>query len=293
VATDATAHGGPLTRVPAGTLVAIGGAEDKVGRREVLTRFVELAGGPDARVVVCATASAYGEDAERRYDEVFRSLGVGAVEAVSPGSRSEATDEAAVAAVERATAVFLTGGNQMVLAAAVVGTPFGDAVQQAYRRGAVVGGTSAGASVLAEHMVAFGSSGSTPKNRQGHLGRGLGLLPGAIVDQHFGQRNRYGRLLALVARNPSLLGIGVDEDTAAVVSGGRVLEVVGRGSVLVVDGRSAVTDAATATRSEPLLVSGAVVHALPQGSRFDLVEARLVDRPTRSGTRAMRREDET
>jgi cyanophycinase len=181
----------------------------------------------------------------------------------------------------------------MVLAAAVVGTPFGDALQQAYRRGAVVGGTSAGASVLAEHMVAFGSSGATPKNRQGHLGRGLGLLPGVIVDQHFAQRNRYGRLLALVARNPSLLGIGIDEDTAAVVSGGRVLEVVGRGSVLVVDARHAVTDAATTTRSDPVLVSGAVVHALPEGSRFDLVEARLVDRPARAGTRAMRREDHT
>jgi cyanophycinase len=132
-------------------------------------------------------------------------------------------------------------------------------------------------------MVAFGASGATPKNRISQLARGLGLLPGVVVDQHFDQRNRYGRLLSLVAQNPSLLGMGVDEDTAAVITGGRVLEVVGRGSVFVVDGRAAITNAAAATRTSPLLVSGAVVHALPVGARFDLVEARLLDFGDRDG----------
>jgi cyanophycinase len=171
----------------------------------------------------------------------------------------------------------MTGGNQLKLSSVVTGTAFGDAIGAAYRRGGVIAGTSAGASVLSEHMVAFGASGSTPKNRISQLAKGLGLLPGVIVDQHFSQRNRYGRLLSLVAQNPSLLGLGIDEDTAAVVSGGRFVEVIGRGSVFVCDGRTAVTNAAAATRTSPLLVSGAVVHALPVGSRFDLAEVRLVD----------------
>jgi cyanophycinase len=255
----------------------IGGAEEKLGRKPVLRRFAELAGGEEARVVVCATASALGDEITKLYDTVFRRLGVVDVVSVRPETREEADRPEAAAAVESATAVFMTGGNQLKLSSVITGTAFGDAIVQAYRRGAIVGGTSAGASVVSEHMVAFGASGSTPKNRISQLARGLGLLPGVVVDQHFDQRNRYGRLLSLVAQNPSLLGLGIDEDTAAVISGGRFLEVVGRGSVFVVDGRTALTNAALATRTSPLLVSGAVVHALPAGSRFDLVSARLID----------------
>jgi cyanophycinase len=266
-----------LTAVPTGTLVVIGGAEEKLGRQPVLRRFAELAGGEDARIVVCATASALGDEITSLYDTVFRRLRVAEVVSVRPETREDADDPAAVAAVDSATAVFMTGGNQLKLSSIVTGTAFGDAIVQAYRRGAVVGGTSAGASAVSEHMVAFGTSGATPKNRISQLAKGLGLLPGVIVDQHFDQRNRYGRLLSLVAQNPSLLGMGVDEDTAAVISGGRLLEVLGRGSVFVFDGRSALTNASVATRTSPLLVSGAVVHALPVGARFDLVDVRLVD----------------
>ena len=261
----------------------IGGAEEKLGRKPVLRRFAELAGGEEARVVVCATASALGDEITKLYDTVFRRLGVVDVVSVRPQTREEADQPEAAAAVESATAVFMTGGNQLKLSSVITGTAFGDAIVQAYRRGAIVGGTSAGASVVSEHMVAFGSSGSTPKNRISQLARGLGLLPGVVVDQHFDQRNRYGRLLSLVAQNPSLLGLGIDEDTAAVISGGRFLEVVGRGSVFVVDGRTALTNAAVATRTSPLLVSGAVVHALPVGSRFDLATARLIDFGDRTG----------
>ena len=263
--------------MPAGTLVVIGGAEEKLGRKPVLRRFVELAGGADARIVVCATASALGDEITKLYETVFGRLGVSDVVSVRPQTREEAEAPQAAAAVEAATAVFMTGGNQLKLSSVVTGTAFGDAIGAAYRRGQVIAGTSAGASVLSEHMVAFGTSGATPKNRISQLARGLGLLPGVIVDQHFSQRNRYGRLLSLVAQNPSLLGLGVDEDTAAVISGGRFVEVIGRGSVFVCDGRAAVTNAAVATRTSPLLVSGAVVHALPVGSRFDLVDVRLVD----------------
>jgi cyanophycinase len=260
-----------------GSVFAVGGAEDKLGPRVVLRRFVEAAGGSGARVVVVPTASSLGPEIIEAYDAVFRRLGAAEVVPARPRSRAEAHSPELVRRVDQATGVFMTGGNQLTLGSVIVGTPFGDAVLAAHRRGAAVGGTSAGASVLARHMVAFGSGGTTPKQRMSQLAVGLGVLPDLVVDQHFEQRNRYGRLLSLVAQSPSLLGVGVDEDTAAVVEGGRWMEVVGRGVVTVVDGSMAVSNASTARRTDALMVSGAVLHVLPAGSRFDLVGRLLVD----------------
>ena len=122
---------------------------------------------------------------------------------------------------------------------------------------------------MSSHMIAFGASGGTPKHRMASMAAGLGLLPGVIVDQHFQQRNRLGRLLSIIAQNPSLLGIGIDEDTAGVVSGEGVLEVIGRGSITIVDGAKAETDAWEIRGHRPLMLSGVVLHALPSGYRFD------------------------
>jgi cyanophycinase len=269
-----------LSAVPSGTLMAIGGAEDKLGRLRVLRRFVELAGGSRARIALCATASAIPDQVTELYTTVLGDLGAEVVP-LTPTSRAAAGDPDLARRIGDVSAVFLSGGNQIKLAQVLTGTLLGDTIVNAHRAGLVVGGTSAGASVMSEHMVAFGSGGATPKHRSAQLARGLGLLPGAVVDQHFGQRNRYGRLLSLVAHSPSLLGVGIDEDTAAIVRGGRVLEVVGRGCVFVVDAGQATTNAASASRTEPLLVSGAVVHTLPEGSHFDLEDRRLLEqRPT-------------
>ena len=272
-----------------GTLFAVGGAEDKLGPRSVLRRFVDAAGGDRARVVVVPTASSLGSEIVEAYEAVFRRLGAAEVTSARPRSRAEAHSPELVGPVDGATGVFMTGGNQLTLSSVVVGTPFGDAVLFAHRRGAAVGGTSAGASILARHMVAFGSGGTTPKQRMSQLAVGLGLLPDLVIDQHFEQRNRYGRLLSLVAQSPSLLGVGVDEDTAAVVEGGRWLEVVGRGAVTVVDGSAAVSNASTARRTDALLVSGVVLHVLPEGSFFDLATRKLVHlAPQRPDTEVVR-----
>jgi cyanophycinase len=170
----------------------------------------------------------------------------------------------------------MTGGNQAKLSSVVAGTRLGDAIRRAYEAGAVVGGTSAGASVVATHMVASGTEGVTPKERMVQLAAGLGLVDGVIIDQHFSQRNRYGRLLALVAHSPQLLGIGIDEDTAIVVTEGRYLEVLGKGAVTVFDGLHMQTKAYAAKRTQPLLVSDVVLHSLPNGARFDLRSRSLV-----------------
>jgi cyanophycinase len=262
--------------VAGGTLCVIGGAEDRAGDRVVLREFVRLAGGSGARVAVLATASSLGDEILDSYDEVFRGLGAGEVLRLRPETRAEADDPALAGCLDGVDAVFMTGGNQVRLAGVVAGTAFGAALVSAYDRGALVGGTSAGASVVSEHMIAFGDDVDSPRQGTTASAAGLGLLPDVVVDQHFAQRDRYPRLLSLVARSPRLLGIGLDEDTAAVVRGGRELEVVGSGCVFVADGSQAVSDAHLAEHGAPLLVSGVVVHTLPAGARFDLAERRLI-----------------
>jgi cyanophycinase len=275
-----------ISRDMPGPLIAIGGAEDKVGRRSVLSTFVALAGGPDARIAVVPTASSLGPEIVEVYDALFRRLGVADVIGVRPQTRSQAEDPAVVGLLDDVTGIFMTGGNQLKLSAIVNGTAFGEAIVAAHRRGVVVAGTSAGASIQSSHMVAFGPGGTTPKQRMTQLAAGLGLVGDTVIDQHFSQRNRYGRLLMLVAQSPGLLGIGIDEDTAAVVStepGGvpgtdptRLLSVVGRGVVTIFDARAVVSNAHEARRTAPLLASGVVLHVLPAGSVFDLGDRTLV-----------------
>jgi cyanophycinase len=263
-----------------GTLFAIGGAEAKLRRRTVLEAFVAAAGGPDARIAVVSSASSLGMEVVEVYATVFTSLGVPQIISLRPESRAHAHDPDLAKALTEASGIFLSGGNQLKLSSFITGTPFGDAIRQAYEQGTVVAGTSAGASILAEHMIAFGAGGATPKQRMSQVSAGLGLLRGVVIDQHFEQRNRYGRLLSLVAQSPSLLGLGVDEDTAAVIHDESRLEVVGRGAVTVVDGQKMVSDAFVAKRTAPLLISGAVLHVLPAGSQFNLATRALLSHKT-------------
>jgi cyanophycinase len=261
--------------MPSGPLMIIGGAEDKLRKRRVLREFVSAAGGPEARIAVIPTASSLGDEIVELYDAVFRAEGAAEVSVVRPTSREDALSEDLVNELDKASGIFMTGGNQLKLSSVICGTPVGDAIVAAHRRGAVVGGTSAGASIQSSHMIAFGVGGATPKQRMTQMAAGLGLLPGVVIDQHFEQRNRYGRLLMMVAQSPQLLGIGVDEDTAAVVEGD-VLTVLGRGAVTILDPSRITTNAFDATRSAPLLASGVVLLVLPHGVRFDLARRELL-----------------
>ena len=257
--------------VTEGPVIIIGGAEDKVRDRVILSRFATLAGGRDATVVghldrVVARASRPAS-ATSRSSASSASPRSGPIHAMT---RAQANDETAALAIRDATGIFLTGGNQLRLSSTIGGTRLADAVLDQFRQGAVVAGTSAGASAMSSHMIAFGASGATPKHRMAQIAAGLGVLPGVIVDQHFQQRNRLGRLLSLIAQNPCLLGLGVDEDTAGVVGPDHVMEVIGRGSITVVDGARSETDAWEVNGHRPLMISGVVLHSLPAGYRFDL-----------------------
>ena len=266
----------PDPTAPRGVLMVIGGAEDKLGKRTILNRFARLAGGSAGTIAVISTASSLGDTTTNVYRQLFESIGVAEVRGLRPETRAEADDPACAAQLDDATGVFMTGGNQAKLSSVVAGTRLGDAIARAYEAGAVVGGTSAGASVVATHMVSGGAEGATPKERMVQLAAGLGLVDGLIIDQHFSQRNRYGRLLALVAHSPQLLGMGIDEDTALVITEGRYVEVLGKGAVTVFDGLHMQTKAYAAKRTQPLLVSDVVLHSLPNGARFDLRSRSLV-----------------
>jgi cyanophycinase len=260
----------------------IGGAEDKLRKRMILKEFVAAGGGADARLVVIPTASSLGDEIVEVYDALFRRLGAGAVAACRPESRDDAHDPDLVKLLDHATGIFMTGGNQLKLSAIICGTPVGDAIVRAHARGAVVAGTSAGASIQSSHMVAFGVGGATPKQRMTQVAAGLGLLRTTVIDQHFDQRNRYGRLLMIVSQSPQLLGIGIDEDTCATVTvedDHEILRVTGRGAVTLFDPARLVTNSYEAKRSSPLLASGIQLHVLPAGAAFDLTTRELLPLP--------------
>jgi len=274
----------PMVKRGAGDLLVIGGAEDKLGKRTVLREFVERAGGGEARIAVIPTASPLGPEVIEVYAALFHRLGAAEVYGVRPEDRAQANDPALVAELDRATGIFMTGGNQLKLSTVIAGTAFGHAIVEAREQGVTVGGTSAGASIQSSHMVAFGPGGSTPKQRMTQVAGGLGLVQNCVIDQHFAQRNRYGRLLMIVSQSPQLLGMGIDEDTAAVISrrgDADILSVIGRGSVTLMDGTHMVTNAHEARERRPILASGVTLHVLPAGAEFDLTARRLCPSGTR------------
>lgn len=271
----------------AGPIVLIGGAEDKLRGRQILRRFTRHAGGDSANIVVIATASEISEQALQLYEALFLELGVATVTGLRPQDRSEADRPENSEALAEATGVFLTGGNQLRLTSVVAGTRLHRGLHLAHDRGAAIAGTSAGASALASHMMAFGQPGATPRHGQVQMAAGLALVEGTVVDQHFEERTRLGRLLAAIAQSPSLIGLGLDEDTAAIVHADRSMDVIGRGSVTVVDGSRMETDAYRLRGRRPMMVSGALLHTIPAGYRFDL-RARALVAP--DGARASERE---
>lgn len=257
-----------------GLLMAIGGAEDKIRERVILRAFVEAAGGPDANVVVLATASELAETGDR-YAGLFESLHADTVQVLRVRSRGDAlrgdaAGSAMLDLLEFASGLFITGGSQIRISAALGGTAIAATIRRRHAEGMVVAGTSAGAAVLSEHMISMGDSGGTPRRRLVQMSQGLGLASEIVIDQHFRQRDRLGRLVTALSYNPEPLGVGVDEDTAAVIDDG-ILRVIGRGAVTVLDASGLrYTDSAEVRRGQPLSMLGLKLDVLTSGCRYDL-----------------------
>lgn len=254
-----------------GWIIPIGGGEKKVRSSAILNRFAEICGGEDARIVIIPTASRL-DDTGDRYKEVFETIGVASATIVKIETRDDCSNERFIRDIENATGIFMTGGDQLRLATIIGGTPVAQLIRRGNAKGLHVAGTSAGAAFIGEHMIAFGRAGSTPKSGMTTLAPGLGLTNRAIIDQHFRERGRLGRLLTALAYNPFATGLGVDEDTGVFIGPDDVIEVVGSGGLTVVDPSELEhSSMADARRGEAVCLIGVKLHILLDGSRFDLV----------------------
>jgi cyanophycinase len=253
-----------------GYIIPIGGGEDRVKEMQIHRRFVELSGGADARIVVIPTASMLDETGED-YNRIFSGLGAGKVEFLPITHRADCDNPEFSKMLDDATGIFITGGNQLRLSAILGGTLLVTKIRRKNAAGVPVAGTSAGASIMSEHMVAGGQGNNIPAAGALTLAPGIGLTNAVIIDQHFTQRNRLGRLLTASSFNPFLIGLGIDEDTAAFIDPDNVLEVVGSGTVTVIDA-SQLTHSSMwdAKPGEALSLIGLRLDVLSEGCRYDL-----------------------
>jgi cyanophycinase len=253
-----------------GWIVPIGGAEDKDHAPQILRRFVELAGGSSADIVVIPTASVV-RDTGPRYERLFGDLGAERVDSLDFDTRRDAEEPGRLERLAQATGVFFTGGNQLRLSTLIGGTSIAKAIRRMNADGTPVAGTSAGAAYICEHMIAFGDEGATPVAGSVRLAPGLGLTNRFIIDQHFRQRDRLGRLLTALAYNPFAVGIGLDEDTAAFIGPDNTVEVEGTGGITVVDAAEVRFSSMDSVKEgRPVCLIGVKLHILTKGATFNL-----------------------
>ncbi|HEX8292748.1 MAG TPA: cyanophycinase [Pyrinomonadaceae bacterium] len=268
-----------------GKLVAIGGAEDKEGDCAILREFVRLARGEKARVVVMTVASDLPKELGAEYRKVFKRLGAGEVIVVDVSSREDTLSEKAMKALGEATAVFFTGGDQLHITALLGGTEMDKLIKRRHGKGLLLGGTSAGAAMMSNSMLLGGDGERNPRSGAVEIGPGMDFVVGAMIDTHFSQRGRHGRLIAAVAHYPQDLGLGLDEDTAIVVNGDE-FEVVGSGAVTVIDaGGITHTNLHDIKEGEGLELHDIRVHVLSAGAHYSLPERKplVLEGSTRKG----------
>jgi cyanophycinase len=255
-----------------GTLVIIGGAEDKKGDCTILSKVAELSGRKEGKIIVLTAATEYPSKVGKEYKSLFTRFNIPNIEALHIETREDANDPERLQRMESATCVFFTGGDQLKITSLIGGTKADQLLKEAFsNKGLVIAGTSAGASAMSEIMITSGHDDEAPKRCTVKMAPGLGLLGGVVIDQHFAQRGRIGRLLAAIAQNPNILGIGIDEDTAVVVKPDDTFEVVGSNAVTILDGiRSGYTNVSEANPDDILALTDILLHVLPQGHEFDI-----------------------
>ncbi|MFB9242841.1 cyanophycinase [Massilia antarctica] len=253
-----------------GHLLIVGGSEDRQHGMRVLTRFVELCGGADQPVAVMTAASEIADQVFEMYRVAFAELGVTRISHVHLDSPKEAASEKLLSRLREAKGIFMSGGDQKRLLEMIGGTPVHACIATAFARGACIAGTSAGASAMSRFMLAEGKAELEPEKGAIRLGPGLGFVERIVVDQHFAQRKRLPRLLSIIAERPDLYGIGIDEDTALLISPGKGIEVIGDGAVTLLDGLNMVSNIDLLDTGEVPRLIDVRLHLLPAGTRFDV-----------------------
>jgi len=260
-----------LTQAP-GRLISIGGAEDREGEMRILKKFVELAGGKSAKIVVLTVATDNPEKAAREMTGVFKRLDVKSVRTFDVSQREDAESKRGIKLVAEATGLFFTGGDQIHITSLMGGTSLQKIMHERYEKDLIIAGTSAGAAMMSNSMILDGDGEANPRLRTVEIGPGMDLIIGAIIDTHFSQRGRHGRLLSAVAHYPQDLGLGIDEDTALIIEKDH-FEVIGSGAVTVIDGGAMTfTNAPDVDKGKSLALADVRVHVLPEGYKFNLHE---------------------
>jgi cyanophycinase len=261
-----------------GCLIIIGGHEDRdpKSERKILKEIARHVRG--GKLVLATVASHQPEGYFAEYKEAFADLDIGELVELYVEDRAEAGDRDKLRVLDDAAGIFFSGGDQLRITSQIGDSGIEAKVRALYARGGVIAGTSAGASVMSETMLVGGASKATHRIGDLHMAPGLGLMPDAIIDQHFAERGRFGRLIGAVAHNPRVLGIGIDEDTAAIVEDDS-FRVIGNGAVYVVDGAG--VDYCNLAEAEPdnvLTIHGVTVHVLGTGECYDLKRRRPIRR---------------
>ena len=270
-----------VTRMPQSTktaILVIGGAEDKVHGREILHTFFGRAGSLDARIAIIPSASREPAIIGERYQQIFGEMGAKEARVLDIRDRSQAEDHYLQEYIEQCTGVFMTGGDQLRLCGLLADTPLMEKVRQRVQQGELtLAGTSAGAAVMGHHMIAGGGSGEPPNRSLVDMATGLGIIPEVIVDQHFLNRNRMARLMSAVAAHPERLGIGIDEDTCALFERDGVLQVMGKGTVTIVDpGEMSHTNYSDIGATDAISLHNLRLHILSYGDRYHVHKRCLI-----------------
>src|SRR5215213_1695876 len=272
----------PSRRPAQGPVMPIGGAEETDPGGEILERFVDLAGGKRARIAIVSTASDDPQRSGEGYATLFRDMGAKEADWLRVERRQDANAEPALGLLPMATGIYITGGDQTRLVELLVGTLVMECIRTRNADGVVAAGTSVGASILSTLMMAGGtgvggdSNGSAARKGMVDVVAGFGLLQDIIIDQHFSQRGRLGRLLSVFAGTPGLIGVGLDEDTAVLIDREGTLEVLGSNMVTIVDGRNTISDYFDREAGEVLTITGSSLHVLAGGRRFDVDARRAI-----------------
>lgn len=270
-----------------GRLMAIGGGEDKENECRILKEFVRLAGGDKARIIVMTTATDSPRETADEYTKIFTSLGAKEIEAIDISQRADSFKTENIEAIKRATAVFFTGGDQLHITSLMGGTPIQQTIIELYGKNLIVAGTSAGAAMMGNSMIISGDSDENPRSGCVEMAPGTDLIVGCMIDTHFSQRGRHGRLLAAIAHYPQDIGFGIDENTAMIVDKDH-FEVIGEGAVTVIDGsRMTYTDVPYVENGQSIALADVKIHVLPSGYRFDLKKRQMVV-PKNSKQKVMR-----
>jgi cyanophycinase len=257
-----------------GGLIAVGGGESSNitdDSLKIIKKFLELSGGSGkARIVVMTVATDDPQGTETRYREIFELLKFKNFEFLNIAERSESFDEEILETIKNATGLYFSGGSQLHVTALTGGTPLHALILERFKTGLTIGGTSAGAMMMSSSTLLSGASDCAPRLGSIEVAPGMELLDSSVIDTHFSQRGRHGRLLSTVAHNPQVLGIGIDERTAAVIQGDK-FEVIGEGAVTVICAKNSMHTNLPYIRTEDTIgIFGVNFHVLPEGYEYDL-----------------------